>query len=111
MLLTVKERLLLLSELPAQGNYLTMKVITDLRARLGLSEDDFKTYEIKVNEQGGAQWNAEKDKGVEIEIGAEANKIICESIRKVDEQNKVTADWFTLFDKFAWKPEEAKASK
>jgi hypothetical protein len=100
MLLTVKERLLLLSALPAQGNYLTMKVIADLHARLGLSEQDFKTYEIKVNDKGGATWNAEKDKGVEMEIGAEADRIICESLRKVDAQNQVTTDFFSLFDKF-----------
>ncbi len=51
-------------------------IIKDLKSTVGLTEKDWKEYEVKTSPTGGVIWNAEKDKGVEIAIGDKGNRKI-----------------------------------
>jgi hypothetical protein len=100
MLLTVKERILLLQVLPKEGDFLTQKIVRDLRSKAGLSEEDWKTYNIRTMPDGRVEWDATKDKGTEIPVGDKAKEIICDALKDLDKQKKVTDDFMPMFDKF-----------
>lgn len=100
MLLTVKERILLLQVLPKEGDFLTQKIVRDMRSKIGLSEEDWKTYGIHTTPDGRVEWDATKDKGVEIPFGDKATEIVRDGLKDLDKQKKVTDDFIPLFDKF-----------
>ncbi len=101
MKLNVFERLALLNVLPKQGNFVTLKIIRELKEDLSFDEKEIKELELTVDsENGNATWNPEKDKGKEIEIGGQANKVIVEALEKLDKQNKMTENHMSLYEKF-----------
>jgi ArsR family metal-binding transcriptional regulator len=100
MLLKVMERLLLLQALPKESDFLTVKLVKDLKSKLGLSEEDWKTYELKSFPDGKIEWNKNKDVGVEFEIGEKTMSIIKEALAEKDKQKKVDENHMSLFEKF-----------
>ena len=102
MKLNVSERLSLLQVLPAEGNFLTLKIMKDLTEIVGLNEEAFKEFGIK--EVGGqVSWNNKGTEEREIKIGEKATDIIVESLKKLDQQNKLKQNYFTLYEKFVEK--------
>lgn len=99
MLLTVKERLLAVQVLPKEGDIFTQRIVRDLRAKLGLSEEDWKTYDIK-NEGGRVVWNPDKDLGIEYAFGEKATALIVDALKDLNKQKKITEDYLSLYDKF-----------
>lgn len=99
MLLTLKERIMAVQALPKEGDVFTQRVIRDLKEKLGLSDEDWKTYEVK-SEGGRVIWNAAKDKGVEFKFGAKALDVIKESLAELNKQKKMNEDYLSLYDKF-----------
>ena len=108
MLLTVKDRILIVQALPKEGDVFTQRIIRDLRSKLGLSEGDWKTYDVKTD-NGRVFWNPAKDIGVEYNFGEKALEIIKESLRDLDKMKKVSEDLLPLFDRFF--PEEAESKE
>jgi len=100
MILKIKDRILILSILPKESDILTQRIVKDLKGNLGLNEEDWKEYEIVANPAGGVKWNPDKDKGVEIEIGEKGKAIICDALKLLDTQKKVTEDFISVFDMF-----------
>ena len=47
MILSVKDRLVLLGALPEAGDFVTLKVVMELRMELGLSAEEIETIELK----------------------------------------------------------------
>jgi hypothetical protein len=96
---SVLERIVLQGLLPAQGNYLTFKIIQDLKRELSFSEAEMKDYEIS---QTGEQiiWNKVAEQPKEIDIGEQAQKIIVESLKKLDEEYKIDVNTASLYEKF-----------
>lgn len=104
MLLTVKERILLIQALPKEGDIFTQRIVRDLRSTIGLSDDDWKNYEIIKSDDGRIQWNPIKDVGVEYTFGDKAKELIVSALNDLSKAKKVNDDYMTLFDKFI--PEE-----
>lgn len=104
MLLTLKERILLIQALPAESDIFTQRIARDLRSKIGLSEDDWKTYGITKVDGGGIQWNLANDIGVEYNFGTKTTEMIVSALNEVNKAKKVNADYLSLFDKFI--PEE-----
>lgn len=101
MKLSVFERLVLLHTLPKEGNYVTLKIIRQLREALSFDEAEIEKLELKIDpEKGNASWNKAKDEGKEVEIGREARRIIRETFEKLDKNNKLTLDHYELYEKF-----------
>ena len=100
--LKVSERIWLLGLLPKEGDLLTQRVIHALREKLGISDEDWKLYDIQpIPEiQGAIKWDTKKDVGVEYEFGDKTVEIIAQSLQEIDKQKKVTEDFLILFDKF-----------
>ena len=104
MLLTIKERILLIQSLPKEGDIFTQRIVRDLRSTIGLSDDDWKNYDIVKSDDGRVQWNPIKDVGVEYSFGAKATELIVSALNDLSKAKKVNDDYLSLFDKFL--PEE-----
>jgi len=97
--LSIKERLLLLNILPAESNFVTLKIVRKLQEDLSFSEDEIKEAQFKTIE-GKVNWNPNANVIKDVEFGEKANDLIIESLQKLDKQNKLTLDYFDLYEKF-----------
>lgn len=99
--LSVYERLVLLNVLPKEGNFITLKITRQLREGLSFNEKDIKELKLTIDPvKGNATWDAEKDPNKEMDIGREAKKIIVETLEKLDKDEKLTQEHFSLYEKF-----------
>ena len=97
MKLNVLERIMLMQILPNEGNYITFKMLTELKLALTFSEAEYKDYGI-TEENKQITWK--KDGQKEVEIGEKMTEVIKTALKKIDEDNKVNAQLFSLFEKF-----------
>lgn len=105
MKLSVGERLILLSILPEEGNFTTLKIIRDLRMGLSFSEAEHKKYKF-VQEGMSVRWDDKATQDKEIEIGEKANDIIVLALSKLNESKKLKMEHITLYEKFIEKKNE-----
>ena len=117
MLFTTIERLQLLQILPAEGNFLTLKITRELRESLSLSEEDCKVTGIKLGGEtfvqedgteievpvGQIRWN-DVLPPKEIEMGDKAKEVIVKTLKKLDKEEKLTQAHFSLCEKFMEEP-------
>jgi hypothetical protein len=110
----VRERLQLLSLLPKEGSYVTLKVVRILREELSFDADelialDFKEpgeeYEdeagnIRIVPAGQLRWKQDADKPKEIEMEPARHNMIFSKLKGMDDREKLTDDLFPLYEKF-----------
>lgn len=99
MILTVAERIALLSILPTSGDYVTLKILTQLRMCLSFTEDELKEWGIvedKVNQR--VDWEIDGVK--EIPMGEVATGIIVDTLRVLDKKKNLTVNLFRIYEKF-----------
>ena len=99
MKLDVRERLVLLSVLPQEGNFITLKVVRKLREGLSFSEEELKQYNF-VQGEGTVTWDDKVEQSKEIEIGEKAMDIIKEALKKLNEDKKLKDEHFSIYEKF-----------
>jgi len=104
---TVLERIVLQVILPEKGNYLTYKVIENLRNDLAFSEKELKDYELKVGETG-TTWNSKKEKPKEVEVGDVGLSIIKEALTKLDKEGELNKENIALYERFIKNDENGK---
>jgi hypothetical protein len=99
--LNIAERLTLLGILPKEGNFVTLKILRQLREELSFSEEEMKKYTIK---QDGEQitWDSVKDKAEpkDVKVGGEATSIIVKVLQELDKAEKLSGNHITLYEKF-----------
>jgi len=103
MKLGIKERILLLNLLPAQGDFTTMKAIQNLRDGLIFTEDEVGRFGIKQDDQR-IIWDVAVDEDVEIVIGPVGNTVVIDALKKLDEEKRLIADHLELWEKFVENP-------
>lgn len=106
MKLNVLERINLLGILPKEGNFVTLKIIKDLKSNLSFTEEEIKEFNIVTNENN-VTWNIKGQEEKEISIGEKATDVIVEALKKLDETKKLTEQYYSLYEKFC----EMKLSK
>lgn len=99
MKLSILERIVLQGLLPQEGNYVTFKIIKDLRNELGFSEAELKDFGIK-QDGNSVVWNAARAKDKEVEIGDAARQVIVDALKKLDSENKINEENVGLYEKF-----------
>jgi hypothetical protein len=99
MKLNVLERLLLLQILPAEGDFVTLKIIKGLKESVALSEGDFKEFDIK-QESEQVLWNQKGNEERAINIGEKATDVIVEALKKLDNEKKLLETHVSLYEKF-----------
>ena len=97
--LSVGERLVLMSVIPQEGDFITLKVIRKLQEDLSFSEEEHKKYKF-VQEENRVSWNDKADLNKEMEIGEKAKDIIVLALSKLNEEKKLKFEHFSLYEKF-----------
>lgn len=99
MILTVKERIVLLGSLPKEANLVTLKLRRSLEDLIGFGEDEMKELELRVDALG-THWNDEKEVEKDFLIGEKMTDMIVASLRQLDQASRLTTDHLSLVDKF-----------
>lgn len=102
--LTIFERLILLSILPQEGNFMTLKIVRQMREDLSFSEEEHKTLNFK-QENDRIVWNQTSEKIKNVSLGEKAIEIIADALKKLDDSKKLTEQHFSLYEKFVIKKE------
>lgn len=119
--LNVNERLVLLGILPKEGNFLTIKIVRQLREAVSFTEEEHKVLGFRnagekyINEAGvevtvpagSIGWNPNAPQTKEIEFGIKATEIIKEALEELNKTKKLGEIHFSLYEKFV----EAKEDK
>jgi len=100
MLLTVSERLVLISILPKENNYTTLKIVRDLVNDLSFTEEEHANLNFYNAEDGMLHWTPEYDIPKDITIGEKASDIIAECLRNLNNAKKLREDHISLYEKF-----------
>ena len=96
---TVAERAILMQILPQESDYLTYKILRDLKSNIGFSEDELVEFEI-VHKDGKMTWNRTKEKEKEITIGEKGLEIIENSLKRLNDEKKITDISGPLYERF-----------
>ena len=99
MKLNIKERLVLLGVMPVEGNFLTLKIVRQLREDLSFSEEELKQYKFN-EEQGRITWDESQEQPKDVPIGKEGKRIIRDALEKLDREEKLREDHVSVFEKF-----------
>lgn len=103
MKLNVHDRIVLLSVLPIAGDFLTLKIVRQLRESLSFSEQEIATLKIQ-NDGQQVKWDAEVEPNKDVQIGEKATDIIVAALKKLDEDKKLDQGTFGLYELFVEKP-------
>ena len=105
--LSVLERLVLLSFLPKEGDFTTIKLLRKLRENLSFDEEEHKKL-VFVQEGDQVRWNEDVSAGMtkQIPIGEKQANIIQDALKKLNAEKKLTNDYFSLYEKFVENREE-----
>lgn len=88
MLLTIKDRLMIINMLPQEGSLSDMTEIYDLVRELRI-EDAEKDYINYREENGSIKWDADKAKEKEINLTSTQKRILDITIAKLDKNNQI----------------------
>jgi len=112
--LSLKDRIALLNILPREGNIVTLRIIRDLQRALSFSEAEISDYAITVAQIGTSSnfktmWNANGKKAVKsVKIGANAESILVERLRDLNEKKLLPLGLLELYERFVEKKDEEK---
>ena len=99
MQLTVLERLLALGILPEKGNYVLLKVIRRGQDELSFTDEEIKKYKFQ-QEGDQTKWDIKVEQEADIKLGSKVKTLIGEELEKLDKDNKLTQQHFSLYTKF-----------
>ena len=90
---------MLLAALPTESDFVTFRILMDLKSQVSFSEEEIKDFDIKQN-GGQVTWDAKKAKNKKFEFGEKAKDIIKSALKKLDETKKINEQNASLYEKF-----------
>jgi hypothetical protein len=97
--LNALERLTLLSILPAEGNFLTLKLVRELREMLSFSELENKRLSF-VQDGDQVRWDESGDILKDCDIGEKMTDLIVETLEELNKKEQLKLQMFSLYEKF-----------
>ena len=97
--LSVIERLILLGLVPDNGDFLTLKIVRNLKGDLSFSETEMNDLSMK---QTGERviWNTKIPLEKEIEMGPKMVSIIIDKLDELEKGKKLSLDQLPLYERF-----------
>jgi len=108
MKLLVHERLNLMGILPKEGDFLTLKILRELQQALSFTEEEHSLFNFQ-QEGESVKWDQPEDMEKaypDIPVGKKAEGIIVEALEKLNNDKKLTEQFFSLYEKFCVEEEE-----
>ena len=105
MLLTVSERMALLSILPREKGIVTLRIVRQLREDLSFSEEEIRVLELR-EEEGRTLWRADKAEPKEVSVGEKATDVVVAALREADREERLVEAHIPLWDRFVEKVKE-----
>lgn len=106
--LNLFERLICMTLWPPEGSFTTLKIVRDMQMELAPTEEEIKLAGIKDDLLTGGvlaeDWTAVEDK--EIVFGDVAKALIVGALEKLDGEEKLTQQHFSLYEKFVLEKKE-----
>jgi len=101
MKLNVLERIMVLNIIAEyrEGNIATFRMITAIKSKLPLTEEEIKEFDFKT-EEGNFKWNDKGKEFKEFEFTEGETKLIKEQLEKLNKVDKLTLNHFSLYYKF-----------
>ena len=98
--LSVLDRVVLLTILPKEGNFATLRILQDLRMALSFTEEEVKKFKVVVDvESGTTNWEQGHEE-VEIPMGEKATDIVVETFKGLDKKNLLHLEMMETYEKF-----------
>jgi len=93
--LTIRERLLVPTMLPREGNRLTIRSLKEINEKLGFSADELEKYTMSITDEGIITY---KDNGdtFDIDMTLPELKIVCDNYLKLDSEGKLNTELFNI---------------
>lgn len=102
MKLSVGDRLIILSILPLEEDFKTLKIVRKLKEDLSFSEEEHKEYQF-VQEEDMVRWDDKAEQFKDIPIGEKATDIIEEAFKRLNNQKRLREEHLPLYEKFVEK--------
>jgi len=96
--LTLGDRFAVLSVLPAEGNFATLKLIRELREQMSLNAIEIKDHKVVQNGDHITWEHGEKTK--EMEFSEFAENMIKTRLKKMNETNTLEDKHFAIYEMF-----------
>jgi hypothetical protein len=100
MRLKVLDRLALLSILPAQGNFLTLSISDDIRAKVNFDAQERTALSLQQTAPGSFTWSEEADVGTEMVFSPAERDLIAGELKLLDQQSRLTPHTIGLYRMF-----------
>jgi hypothetical protein len=97
--LSLLERAVLMAILPKEGDFATLRVLTNLRMSLSPTEDETKEWGIVSRpKENRVEWktNGEAD----IPIGERATDVIVDALKRLNGEKKLPLEAMSVYEKF-----------
>ena len=98
MKLTLLERIVLPSILPAKGTFENMIVRRDIMERVKINQEELEKYQIKSLD-GGLKWEPTADE-FDYEFSEIEKILIVQSLKSLSEKGEISPDHLSLYKKF-----------
>ncbi len=99
--LTSKERLVLIPILPMEEHIITLKVVRDIKNRVGFTAEEIEKLNFRTEDDGRTLWD-DAVPPMEYEFTGGEIAIIASELKKLEEAepSKLHEDHITLYEKF-----------
>lgn len=97
--LSTWERIRLLAILPEKGNFVTLKIVQNLRMRLSFNEEEAIRLQFKDDGEK-MMWNPDGDVPREFHFGPKTTELIVTELKKLDRGKDLDIQLLQLFEKF-----------
>lgn len=99
MKLGVFDRLMILNNLPAEGNLTTIRIVRELREGLSFTEEEHSILKFR-QEEGAVHWEPDADYEVDIPIGEKGMEIVRKALEELSKAEKLTEQHLSVCEKF-----------
>lgn len=97
--LSLLERVVVLSILPREGDFATLRILTNLRMSLAATEDEIRSWGIESDPVANrTTWKVDGE--ADIPIGEKATDIIVDALKKLNREKKLPLEAMSAYEKF-----------